>query len=392
MAQTDSNVIINKLYPLVSKALEKNDNKFRKNIGKFITDRNELLFQIAPYDRILFGKSDIDNMYTSLGLSENELIPIMEQVFFWNKPYNPQAAKEPYVMVLMMCIRYYLKNHKDKNAELATIYLAFSGKFYSSIHGMCFPKTAPSKYKSVMDYVVNNMLSDKFDLKREGTVYGAVKSLCCTWISTYKKDLLKSSISDDDIGKLIQQLRDREKSFLKNIAKLYYDAFENRNYLNYETDSLDADSYRLASNDMTKAARITEAAMNYLTSNYVSLDICNKCKDQNVKSTEIKDIIEGIIGDNRNLDSLRNVISILICSFMSATNNTDIKSIEFVAYSIKPKPNTKDKNLIEMKRIITTWLDENSDNYRRRKSRKATQISYIKSVTMYLVLVINRVA
>ena len=45
--------------------------------------------------------------------------------------------------------------------------------------------------------------------------------------------------SDDTFGKMIQQLRDREKSFLKNISTAYYEAIENKNYLNYETDSLD---------------------------------------------------------------------------------------------------------------------------------------------------------
>ena len=38
------------------------------------------------------------------------------------------------------------------------------------------------------------------------------------------------------------------------------------------------------------------------------------------------------------------------------------------------------------------WLDENSPNYRRRKSREATANSYIRSVTMYFTLVINKIA
>lgn len=389
---SDSNIIVKKVYPIVESALNKNDSKFRANIAKFINDRHELLFDVAPYDRIYFNQTDIDNMYNSLGITEKEIENIMKECFFWDQPYNPQCAKEPYVMTLMMCIRYYLKNNKQKFAELTTVYLAFSGKFYSSLHaGAAFPKVAPSKYRTVMDFVVNNMLTDKFDLKKEGTVFGAVKSLCITWLETYGNKL-KGNCSDDEIGKLVQQLRDRERSFLMNIATKFYEAYENKSYLNYETDNLSDEAFRLTDNDAAAAARITENTMSYLTSNYVSIDICNKCKDQNVKSLEIKDIIESILSDNNNLPSVRRVVNILICDFMREYPGAKVGSIEFVSYSLKSKPNTKDPILIEMKEIVLSWLDENSPNYRKRKSRKATQISYYKSILMYLVLVINKCA
>lgn len=392
--QEDSDVIIKKLYPLVSQALSKRDSKFRANIAKFINDRHDLLFDIAPYDRIYFNQTDIDDLFKSLDIQEKQVLEIMKECFFWTwTGFNPPCAKEPYVMTLMMCIRYYLKTNKRKFAELTTIYLAFSGKFYASLHaGAAFPTVPPSKYKTVMDFVVNNMLTDKFDLKREGTVFGAVQSLCITWLNKYGNELKSNTITDEPITKQIQQLRDREKSFLMNIAKLYYQAYENKNYLNYETDSLDQDEFRITDNDAAIAARITENTMNYITSNYVSIDICNKCKDTNVKALEIKDIIETIFSNNDNLPQIRRVINILICDFMRNNPGKKIGSIDFVAYSIKAKPNTHDKYIIELKQIILDWLDENSPTYRKRKSRKSTQNSYIRSVQMYLTLVINKIA
>lgn len=388
----DSNVLLKKLYPLVSKCLDKNDNKFRANIAKFMNSRHDLIYDIAPYDRIYFNQTDIDLMFQSLGITEKEVTDIIKECFFWDIPYNPGCAKEPYVEVLMMCIRYYIKNNKSKFAELTTIYMAFSGKFYASIHSSSFPTVAPSKYKTVMDYVINNMLTDKFDLKREGTVFGAIKSMSITWLNTYEKKIIGSNTTDDEFGKLIQQLRDREKKFMQNIASLYYEAKENKSYMNYETDSLDEDDFRLTDNDAAYAARITENTMGYLTSNYVSLEICNKCKDQNVKATEIKDIIECILSNNDNLTDVRRVINILICDFMRNYPGGKPGSIEFVAYSIKLKPNTHDKYLIDLKETILKWLDENSPTYRKRKSRKATQLSYLRSVMLYFILVINKVA
>lgn len=395
-----TNVLVSKLYPIVSKALDSRDSKFRAMIAKFINDRHDLIFDIAPYDRIYFNQSDVDNIYSSLGIKEIEVENIMKECYWYNKPYNPQCAKEPYVETLMMCIRYYLKNNKTKYAELTTIFLAFSGKFYASLHGGCaFPTVSPSKYKTTMDFVINNMLSDKFDLKREGTVYGAIKSMCITWLNKYKQNIVsdkvilpKAECKDDEYGKLIQQLRDRERSFLMNIATKFYEAWENRDFLNYETDNLSEEEFRLTDNDSATAARLTENAVNYITSNYVSLDICNKCKDQNVKALEIKDIMESIIGDNKNLPEIRRVINILICDFMRNYPGKKVNSIEFVSYSLKSKPNTKDKYLLELKSIILNWLDENSPNYRKRKSRKATQISYYRSILFYFVLVINKIS
>lgn len=390
---TDSNVIIKELYPLVEKSLIKNDTKFRNNISKFINDRHKLMFDIAPYDMIYFNQTDVDAMFQSLGIEEKECKKILDKCF-WNNmrgEYNPQCIKEPYVPVLMMAIRYYLKKNKQKEAELVSIYLAFSGKFYASVHSMTFGKLPPRKYQSVMDFVVNNMLTDKYDLKKTGSVFGAISSMCNTWLTTYNKLITKSNISDDDIAKkLVQQLRDREKSFMKNIGKLYYEAFTNRNYLNYETDNLSEEEFRLTSNDSATAARVTENTVTYLTSTNISLDTCNNSKNEYVSAVEIKNIMETILLDKDNLPAIRRVVNIIICDFMRNNPGKYIKSIDFVSYSAKPKPNTKDKYIIELKEIILNWLDENSPAYRKRKSRKATQISYYKSVLLYIIFSIMK--
>lgn len=388
----DSNVVVPKLYNFIKPLITKNDSKFRANIAKFINDRHELLFALAPYDRIYFNQSDIDNMFKALGTTEDEVKAIIRDCFFYDIPYNPQCVKEPYVLVLFCIIRYYLKMNKLNYAQLVTVYLAFSGKFYASLHGEFWNKVPPSKYPNVMDYVINNVLSQKFDLKKEGTIYGAIKAMSVTWVDTYSKNIKSDSITDDDIGGLVQQLRDREKSFLKNIANAYYEAFENRNYLNYETDDLSEDNFRLTDNDSAKAARITDNTLNTMTSNYVSMEIANKCKDSNVKATEIKDIMESIVSDKQNIPNLRKVINIYVCDFLRNYPRGDIGSIEFVSYSMKLKPNTKDKYILDCKNIILSWLDENSPNYRRRKSRIATQNSYYRAIALYIVLIINRTA
>ena len=385
-------VINKKIYPVVEKALQKNDAKFKANIKKYFQDRHEQVYAIAPYDRIFFNQTDIDNMFNSLGLKEINIEYLMRETYFWDQPLNPQCAKAPYVETLLCCIRYFLKKNLKKDAYLTCTYLAFSGKFYASVHGAAFPSVAPLKYKSVMDYVVNNMLNDKFDLKKYGTIFGAINSMCVTYVDTYEKQIKDPNLTDEDCKNLIQQLRTREMSFMMNIATLYYEAYENRYYLNYESENENPDDFHLPDNDSAVALRLTEKTMNYLTSTYVSLDTCNKCKDSNVKALEIKDIIESILGDNNNLTQVRRLVNIMICNFMAQNPGKKVGSIEFVAFTTKAKPNTKVDVEIEQKQIISNWLDENSPNYRKRKSRAATANSYIKSITMYFALTINKLA
>lgn len=384
--------IVLKLYPMVEKSLDKSIAPLKRVISNFINKNYNLLYAIAPYDRIYFTQNDINALFEAFSFTEQDVIRVMENCYFWGKPINPQCIKEPYIQVLMMTIRYMLIKGKMKDAELVAIYFAFSGKVYASVHGLIFPTAPPSKYPAVMDYVVNNMLTEKFDLRREGTVFGAIRSLCITWLNTYGPELKKKP-DDEEIKNMIQQMRDRVRAFIAKIAQLYYEAYENKYYLNFETDNLsDGTEFRLTDNDAQKATRYTENAINYLVSNSVSLQICNRCKDQNIKATEIKDIMEAIVSNNDNLPSLRRVINILICDFMRNYNGKSVSSVEFISYSIKAKPNTKDQYLIELKETITRWLDENSENYRRRKSRIATQNSYYKAILMYLVLVINTTA
>jgi hypothetical protein len=387
-----TSVIVDEIYPLIEKSLEKNSSKFISALGDFFNGNSSQIYDIAPYDIIYYKQTDIDNLYKSLGITQDQIIEIMQNCYYWKIAFSPIAAKEPYVIVLMMAIRYFLLKKKEKEAELTSVYLCFTGKFYASLFtGVVFPKAPPIKHKAAMDYVINNVLTDKFELKAQGSMFGAIKALCITWLGTYGT-YLKGHPQDggdnSSVANIIKQLRDREKSFMMNIAKIYYKNKDN--YLNYETDNLsDEKEFRLTDNDSLKATRYTEDTINYLVNNSVSLQLCNKCKDVNIQATEVKDIMESIIGEKEYLDDLYRVVNILICDFIKNNPNKTVGSVDFIVYSLKMKPNTKDKYLLELKSILLNWLDKNSPNYRRRKSRIATAMSYYRAVLMYLVLAIN---
>lgn len=381
-------VIAKDVYPIISNAMSKNTARYKRNLQNFIEARSKELYDIAPYTRIYFNQKDIDDFFTSIGVKESQIEHELTKTYYWNMRFNPQAAKDPFTVAMMMVIRYFVLKNDQKNAEISAIYLAFSGKFYPSIHYSKFPTVQPIEYKHVMDYVVNNMLTQKFDLKREGSVFGAIRSICITWLNTYKEKF--KNPDDEDIADLIQQLHGRIKSFMGNIASLYYEAYEKGYYISYDSDSENEDNFRVADNDSLLAERCVENTMRLINNNNIDMKICKMVSDNNVKITEVQSIIESIQSDPNNIPIIKELLRIIINEYLINSKDKDVTSLEFITFSIAAKPNTKNKNIIRQKEIIESWLDENSPNYRKRKSRAATKSSYYKSVLTYYVLLINK--
>ena len=382
-------VIVTGIYPLVSAAISKYINQYKNCVGRFMSKRSKELYDIAPCDRIFFGQEDVDDFYKSINLPESKITEYLRNTYYYNiANFNPRAAKDEFAIANLMIVRYFFLKGMKKELELAMTYLAFSGKFYPSIHYGSFPKVQPSEYRHVMEYVVNEMLTQKFDLKVQGSVIGAVRSICNTWISTYEKKIRECD--DEDVVYVIQQLHNRIKSFIINIATLYYQAYENKNqYMTYDNDNLDENSYHLADSDSLKAERVIEKSMQFVNNTDIDYRLCKMASDSNVKTEEVKSIIQTILSDKKTLLEVKEFISISVYSYFQQSKTKDVRDIDFITFSIAPKPNTKDPHIIKQKELVEQWLNENSPAYRKRKSRTATKLSYHKSVFTYFTLVIN---
>lgn len=391
-----TSVIFENLYPIVAEKLKSRTPQFRRMIQDFMNRNAKNIQDIAPYYNIYHTASDVDAFFKSIDIPEKKVIEIMKDCFYWDINYNPGAAKEPLVVVCICAMRFYLMQRKKQEAYLTAIYLCFSGKFYASVYSSkgVFPKVSPgTKYKPIMDYVVNNMLTQKSYLKTKGSIFGAVRAICETFVDAYADDLT-SDLNDDEIGKLIQQLRDRLKAFLYEIASKFYRAKESGVYITTDHENLDTNvgDFKLTENDSNKAARITEQALNYMTNNSANMKFCEQSKNVRIRAVEIKDIIEAISTNKDYIGDLRTVINILICDYLRNYPRGKVNSPEFIVNSIRPKPNARDKYLVQLKEIIINWLDESSANYRKRKSVKDTANSYYKAILTYITLVISYVA
>lgn len=390
-----TSAIKNKLYPKVVEAMNKNMKKYKAALGRFMSSRTEDLYDTAPCERILFGDQDRQDLFESIGISEQEITAVIDDTYFGDieivgdEKSFCRAAKDEFTILMMTIIRYFIEKSNSKETELAGVYLAFSGKFYPSIHYKSYKVVKPSEYRYVMDYVVNNVLNNKYDLKRTGSVIGAISCIVNTWIDAYKKQF--KSFDDDDIVYMIQQLHSRISAFMKNIAKEYYKAYEIKDkvYMSYTSDNLEEDNYHLADNDSLKAERVAEKTMSYIHTAGVEYKLCQTAADSNVRTQELMAIMDSIISNPDNINDISELVRLLVSDYFSKSKNKDVSDIDFITYSISPKPNTKSPEIIRQREIIESWLMENAPAYRRRKSREATKNSYYRSIYTYFTLTIH---
>ena len=381
----EDTVIIDQIYPLVEATMKTKTSALKSCIERFIHSRQASLYDYAPVDRIFFKKSDINDFFNSINVNQKSVTNILPQLYYWNDD-ELQACKDEFSLTAFMVMRWLLNNKKDqKLIELCAVYIAFSGKFYASCHYKLWPHSLPKR--EVMDYVINYMLSQKYDLIKQKSVFGAIRSLTMTWLEAYKEELM-GEVTDERLCYIIHQLHNRILAFLKNISVPYYEAYNNKLYLNKESDNYDKEDYRIANNDSTMISSITEKAMTYFTSTQISINVCYSVSSTGVDPYEIKAIMENILNSNERLNELRTVINTLLTDFHTKyPDEKDMTGPKFIANSIAMKPNTKDKNIIEMKNIVLNWLNT-SERYQNIKTQ-ATKNNYYKSILGYIAITVN---
>lgn len=365
-------------YPMVEAYMNKNRSKYEKNVKSFIKERIEDLNDIGPYSRITHTDQQKKDFWKETGLDEKAFKDMINRTYFANMAIKPSSVKDPMTICLIHIVRYYYKKKMKKELELAMIHLTFSGYFYPLAHYISF-NIAP--YKHVMDYVINNKLTYKYDIKKHGTILKSMTSLDHSWLLAYTK--LFDSWEDDDVVYLVDQLTDRIKSFMKNIATIYYEAHKSEEYLMYSSDNIDDENFRLADSNTLKTERIISNTMNYINSSGVNFSICKASANNNVNLNQAKNLIEIILSNKENLPLIREMVSIMVSEYFKDKPKSTVVSAEFVVYSIKPRPNTNNKQILRLKEIQQIFLKQ-SDEYLKRMKRPATQLSYIKTLQTYV--------
>ena len=378
-------ISINKLlYNKVANALTSHKSDYMKCISKFIEDRHEQLYDPLPCDRLYFKDTDVSDLFNALKLDIGIVKNAIEGTYYYPiSNFNPRAAKDECTVVMLCIVKYFASKRMQKELELALIHISFSGKFYPSIHYAFYPTTPPSQYRHIMEYCVNHEMSNKYEIKVAGSTVGAVRSIAQTWVDSYKNRF--NRFTDEDVVYLIQQLHGRIKSMTKNIASLYYEIYKDKDkYMSYDTENLeDGSDFRMNDSDSLMSERIVERGMSSINTKDVDYKVCHAASDNNVRTEEVKGIIQSIVTDPEEQKHIKELLGIMVSTYMVQSNTKDINDIKFIVYSTNPTPNTKDPNILRKKEIVEDWLTKKSERFNRRRNRKDTENSYKRAVLSY---------
>ena len=382
----DTKAILDIAYPEVEKHIKNNIPQYKKYISKFMNKRSKQLYSNMPCEQIYFTADDETEFYEMLGINKTVITNAIKNTYYSDiANFNPSYAKDEITIAMLCIVRFFKLNNKNKELDLALCNIAFSGKFYPSIFYRSFPTVAPQEH--IMEYVVTHMTTNKFDIAREGSVIGAMKSISNTWINTYTSRF--KDFHDDHCVYLVQQLHNRIGSFMNNIASLYYQAYENKDYITYDSDDLSEDNYHLAGSDSFKVQSIVEATMNDINTHGANQRLCKMASNNLVKLDEVKSIIDVMLADNRNIIYIKEMITLMVVCYFQESTTKDVRDISFVTYCIKTKPNTKNPYLIRQKELLNIILMNNSEHFKRRRNNDATEQAYYRAINAYFALQIQ---
>lgn len=383
----DTTAILDIAYPEVEEKIKINLNKYKQFMSKFISNRSKELYSNMPSKQMYYSDNDVAEFFKATGIDINIIKDAISKTYYATiANFNPRYAKDESTVALLCLVRYFKNNHMTKELDLVLINMAFSGKYYPSLFYRSYPIAEPSEH--IMEYVINHMLNNKYDIVKQGTVIGAVRSVAKTWSDSYNSRF--KDFHDDDCTYLIQQLHNRVGSFVTNIAEIYYKVYEDKNfYITYDSDDVSQDEYHLADNDSFKIERIVQNTMSTLTQNGIDYKVCKIASNDLVKLDELKSIIEMIIANPDNTMLLKEYVALLVTLYFRDNKEKDVRSIRFISYSIKATPNSHDKYILRKKELLDQILINNSEHFTRRRSRAATESAYYRSINAYLSLTIQ---
>ena len=360
--------------------------KFKQFMSKFMQKRQKELYSNMPSKQMYYSAEDVNQWFAAMGINRKIVKTAIKGCYYYPiGNFNPSYAKDDSTIALLCALRYYLLNNKQQEFQLSLINIAFSGKFYPSVFYKNF-RFEPAEY--VMDYVINHLISNKFDIAKYGNVIGAVRSITETWALAYKDRF--ENFDDADCAYLVQQLHNRIDSFLHNIAILYYDAYNNKDYITYDSDDVSEDNYHLADNDSFRINKIVENTMREFTSKGVDYLNCKRACNDMVKFDELKAIIDSIISNKDNISIIKEFATLMVSLYFQDSTIKNINDIGFISFSIKPTPNSHNKYVIRKKELMDIILINNAENFARRRNRAATESAYYRAFNAYVALMIQK--
>jgi hypothetical protein len=389
MIDSKSRELVLKLYPKIESALNKPEKVkiYKSNIDKYMAKNISSYTSAGPSTRPTISPSDYTNFYDIFGLTEKDIKEVLKSIK-GNSGTSGKYFNNPYNVAITLSIRFFsIKNNKEM-INTGLTYLNTS--LYQYMFYKYYPTFNPTE--SVMAYTVAN-LSQKFKIKKFGTMLATLTDITTTCYETHKKRLEEGS--DLNIAKFINDVASRMNSFMRKLANEYNENYKEQKYLQSEKDDYSDENYYEADSDSFAIDRISNKVLTNLIVNGPDRKLVElAAKNSSVSVNMLQTVIMQIITE-RNKNDIKMVIECLLSLYLN--NNPDeeatIRSVgtnKFYVYCIGVyrQSNTNDTNIKKIKEILDKWVDET--NLEKKVSTVASLRNYRKAIFVFFVFTIEK--
>lgn len=361
-----------------------NKFSFIKIVASYIDKNAESLMIMGPYKKLMFIEKDVlPPMYALLGMTDKEVTAIIKQCPLIKSHFNTLNNPFFFMMTALAMIYGDQTDARSKEAEeCAMLFMAL--RFYSSRQQQMWPYEANQE---IMEYTINN-LNNKYMIKTEKTIFGVLKRIVHGNNETVGS-VLRKTHTDKYFMYFITNVSTKINNTLSNIWKEYKKNYDNKKYLNSDSDRYDDenDTIKDLSNISSTITGMSERVYGRIKTNPISdkmlLDATNitKLKISSVKST-LAELID------HETDVLKELITLILQSFFLNPKNTTsmVKSKYFAIFCLNnyKVSNSKDPLILRIKEILDIWIKEYGSKYIR-LNREATLINFRKAIYIYIV-------
>ena len=375
-------VLRTELYPYVEKAFsdQKKLKQYEEIIAKYIDKNSELLSAIGPLNIILFTDKDKEPIFNLIGVTPAQVKAIKNKSK--DRKTKDNLIESPFSTLMAVIISYFGVKKNSNMVQMSTFYLTMS--MYPFIYHRSFPY---QPNENVMNYTINN-LSKKFKIKQTSNFMVAIIETAMGAYNLHEKGLLDGI--DDSHTQFIYAVKTRVSSFIKKIAREFYENHKNGKYLNIEFESNEEDKYREADSSIYVINGKADAVTLRLVIDGPPMKLITLAANtQKVSINELRNYITTKV-KNENRDEIHSIVeSILYLYLFDEKNNiNDINTDQFLLYcmDVYRRSNTTDKNVVNIKKILDSWL-EDLGTYKKTQ-RAATINNFRKAMYCFFVTAI----
>ena len=362
-------------------------NKFRRELNAYIDRNNEVLSASIPAHRLLFNDSQREKIFDIWKIDKkivNDAKLTIDSDKAVRKPIMYNMVSTPHNYLVVELIKYYEMKKDNEAVKALVLHLIFH--FYSIIHPKYF-KFLPNP--DIMEFTINR-ISNKFLFKQYGVLLKVLSHMGEVNHDAMKSTLLKNG----DTGALdyLVSMNSRLNGLMQTFSKEYYLDYEQKNAIFNQSDNYDNDNFILTTNlsgIIENKAR--NASVDFFTTRISEKDAHLAAK---ASQADVNVLIDAITNVKNNKSSeISELMKNILITYLSDPENTEasLGTMVFVGRCIKiySKSNTKQKSILEIKRILDTLLESNSKHYQE-TNREATKINYRKALYYYIILIMQK--